>query len=428
MLLPALVYISVQNADATEMTSRSILRALAGVVLLVSGAWPVLAQSNACSEPQVSATAGQVDSARNALLELPIGNGLQTDVSPRAQTAIAVMKDRLAVFIDTYMKCASPEPDAAKVQADLSALGHAYRMRQGIISKAEEPKDLGKYGFELWFEAKSVPKDRLFAVTATFAIECGSDTMLLIYAPKNSSWEQVLRWESKPYKQVSGAFSAFNYGISPRDGSGNWYAVAAHLSPWCSSTWSTIYYSVLRPSPISNQPTVLFSGSDGIWWGNEDFGKLAVSQADFDLRFHAESIDPDVHDRTWIRHFAVSGNAVRRVEPVAETARDFADEWIVSPWNEASAWSATDSATRLEESHERLSGLQSAANGIFTFESIRACSDEPNHRQVELSYENSEHYDFFFQVKGGANFVLSDVDEKPDSYCDGPNELGDSGE
>jgi len=410
------------------MTTKHNLRALAGAGLLLAGAWPLFAQPGSCSEPQVAASARQVGSARNALLELPIGDGLETDVSPRAQEAIAAMKNHLAAFIDAYMTCATTEPDAAKVKADLSVLGHAYRMPEGFISNSQLPQDFGKYGFELWFDAKPVPRNRLFAITATFDIECGSDTMLLIYAPKGGPWEQVLRWESKPYKEVSGAFWALNYGISPTDKSGNWYAVTAYINPWCSSTWSSIHYSVLRPGALSQQPATLFSGSDSIWWGGEDFSKLVVGKADFDLRFHAESIDPGIHNRAWVRHFAVRGDVVRRVRPVATSAGDFVDEWVVSPWGEASSWSAAGSATLLKGSHDRLASLQHSVKGFFNFESIRECSDELAHRQVELSYEGSERPHFFFRVIGASNYVLSRIAEKPDPRCKGPNELEQSGE
>lgn len=410
------------------MATRPTLSVLSVTLLFLAGARALFAQSGSCSQPQVAARARQVDSARNALLELPIGNGLETEVSPRAQEAIAVMKNCLAAFIGAYMSCAPLEPDVANVQADLSALGHAYRMREGFISNSELPRDFGKYGFELWFDAKPVPESRLFAITATFDIECASDTMLLVYAPKGGSWEQVLRWESKPYKQVSGAFWAFDYGILPPDESGHWYAVAAHISPWCSSTWSSIHYFVLRPGAIGQQPLVLFSGSDSIWWGNEDFGTLVVNKADFDLRFHAESIDADIHNRVWIRHFAVSGDVVKRVAPVAMSARDFVDEWIVSPWSEASAWSATGAATLLKEYHDSLSRLQHSAEGSFKFESIRGCSDAPNHRQVELSGGGSQYTHFFFHVMGASNYVMSGIAEKPDTHCDGPNELERSSE
>ena len=417
------------NTAAMEMTSKSNLGMLARAVLLLAGAWPLAAQQSSCPQPQIAASANQVESARNALLELPIGNGAETDVSPRGQEAIATMKDRLADFIDAYMRCAPPRPDAAKVKADLSALAHAYQLPQGVTRNSDLPEDFGKYGFELWFDAKAVPEDRLLSVTATFYIECGGDTVLLIYAPKGGSWEQVLRWQGRPYMEVSGAFWAFDYGISPPDESGDWYAVTKSISPWCSSTWSSIHYAVLRPGAVPPKPAVLLAASDSIWWGNDDTGKLVVNRADFDLRFHAESIDPAVHNRTWIRHFAVSGNVVRRVRPVAMSVGDFVDEWIVSPWSEASAWSAAGSAGLLKESHERLAALQHSTTGdFFSFDAIRQCSDSPNHWQVELSYGNPEQQEFFFHVIGRPDYVLSRIADKADPHCNGPNELYQSGE
>ena len=79
--------------------------------------------------------------------------------------------------------------------------------------------------------------------------------------------------------------------------------------------------------------------SDSIWWGNDDTGSLMVGRKNFDLRFHSNSIDSGVHNRVWNRRFAVTGEIVKCVQPVAIFPRDFVDEWIISSWQDASAWS-----------------------------------------------------------------------------------------
>src|SRR5262249_29215074 len=156
-----------------------------------------------------------------------------------------------------------------------------------------------------------------------------------------------------PYKEVSGAFGSFDFAISPADGARRWFVVAKSVKPWCSSTWSTIRYAALRPSPGRLSPRVLYAAEDVIWWGSEDLGEIAAGPADFTVRFHAGSMDLGIHSRVWLRHFAVHGDVVRRIPPVAVSARDFADEWINSPWQDAASWTAPERRPRLAALHAR---------------------------------------------------------------------------
>jgi hypothetical protein len=224
-----------------------------------------------CSQAAVNRTATQVDLVRKGLLQLPIGDGLQTDVSPAAQQAIAAMKAALGNFISTYALCVPTQPDASKINNDLSALGHAYEMPTGAIPVEKIPPDFGKYGFELWFEVRVFENPSLLGITAEFSIECGHDTVLLVFAPHGGSWKEVLRWQKKSYASVDGGTMAFGYGVSPADDDGHWFLVTHDIAPWCSSTWSEIRYTVLRPTATPFHPKTLFSADDSMWWGSEDY-------------------------------------------------------------------------------------------------------------------------------------------------------------
>jgi hypothetical protein len=269
---------------------------------------------------------------------------------------------------------------------------------------------------------QTTPEQKLIAVKAGFDIACGSDTMLLVFAPEGDSWKEVLRWQSQPYKTVAGAFEAFDYGISPSDESGNWYVVAHSIMPWCSSTWSSIRYAVLRPSEDPLKPKVMMSRSDGMWWGNEDFGKLVVSRDSFELRFHSNSIDAGVHNRVWIRHYAVRGGVVRRTQPVAVSPRDFVDEWIVSSWRDASVWSSRQSLEQLKQMHVALHKLNHDFG--FEFDSVHKCSGVPSTVQVEVASADENNDDtFYFKIAGSGPFQMKSVSTSPDSKCDGANIL-----
>lgn len=308
--------------------------------LKLAAAQTINSGTNNCSPEEVTVAAAQVDATREQLLRLPVGD-LETDVSPAARRGIHSMQSALGRFVGAYMNCVATPIDPVRMQKELSQRAHAFRLPAGQSTKDQLPPDFGRYGSELRFEVKIAAEQQLIAVAAEFGIACGSDSMLMVFANRDNSWREVVRWQSQPYKTVAGAFEAFNFGISPPDKSGHWYVVVHSIMPWCSSTWSSIRYAVLRPSGDALKPKVLMSRSDSIWWGNDDLGKLVVSADSFDLRFHSNSIDSGVHNRVWIRHYAVSGDVVRRTQPVAVSARDFVDEWIVSPWPEASAWSVT---------------------------------------------------------------------------------------
>jgi len=406
--------------------------AIVAILLFAHLSTAQTASPGTCSQTDLNHSADQVQSTRKRLLELPIGDGAQTDVSPAAKKEIASMKEALGAFIADYVQCVPLQPNVAKIQGQLSALSHTFQMPSGSIAKEDVPADLGKFGFELWFETKVFENPPLLGITAHFSIECGHDTVLFLFAPSGGLWKEVLRWRKEPYTRVDGGTMAFDYGVSPTDGDGNWFLVTHDIAPWCSSTWSGIRYSVLRPTADALHPEILFSADDFMWWGNEDYGTLTVQKDAFDLRFHSASLDTGVHNRVFIRHFSVIGDEVRRTQPVAVSPRDFVDEWIVSPWEEAAQWSSTSSLPLLRKSHAQWSRLDESENTLLEYYSMRRCSDAQDHYQVEIGEATGPKFQtsrsFYFHVLGSGAYTMLRVSDKPDGRCIGPNLLDENHE
>lgn len=174
--------------------------AIIGIVLLLVATTGVAQEkaagpsTNSCSEVDFSAAAGEVQSRRAALLALPIGGGIQTDVSPEGQHAISAMKESLGKFVNAYMRCAPLNADTERIKRELSESAHAFRLPSGPMSEEETPPDLGKYGYELWFDVQAAQENRLMSITATFDIECGADAVLFIFSSDGGSWHEVFRW------------------------------------------------------------------------------------------------------------------------------------------------------------------------------------------------------------------------------------------
>lgn len=168
-------------------------------------------------------------------------------------------------------------------------------------------------------------------------------------------------------------------------------------------------------------PRVIYDADDPIWWGGEDFGQLNVDRNSFDLRFHADSIDLGIHSRLWIRHFAVEGDEVRRVAPIALSPRDFVDEWMTSPWNQASSWSRTEARPALKSWHERLQALRPTE--YYAYGAIRRCGDGAARYQVELKSDAPDR-DVYLQLEESPSaFDMIAVGAKPDPSCGGPDLL-----
>src|SRR5579871_58991 len=245
------------------------------VIALLLFALPSKAQEEAshptaCPQTAVIRAAAQVNLIREGLLQLPIGDGLSTDVSPAAQQTVAAMKAALGDLIRAYALCIPARPDAEQINQELSDFGRAYQMPSDVIPVEKIPPDFGKFGFELWFETKVFENPSLLGITAEFSIECGHDTVLILFARSGALWKEVLQWQKKPYVSVDGGTMAFGYGVSPPDDDGGWFLVTHEIAPWCSSTWSGIRYSVFRPTAEPLRPKTLFSADDFMWWGNDD--------------------------------------------------------------------------------------------------------------------------------------------------------------
>ncbi len=364
--------------------------------LLLLGAAPA---SAACDPAALRHAAEGVAGARKALRALPVADGLETQVSAPAKAAIAAMKLRLGAYVMATLQC-HPDGEPKALAAALS-----------VAAVAAGPSDTG-YGRSLDFSVQK-PAPGLLVVNAAFGIACGSDTMLMVFAPATSGWREVLRLQSKPYDTVGGAYDFFDYAISPPDRSGTWFLAQKNIAPWCVSTWSLIRYAVLRPSADALKPRVLLDASDPVWWGNDDTGRLSVGATDFMLRFHAESIDGGVHNREWIRRYSVLGDALRRIPPLAASPRDFADEWMVSDWAVIAPWTAKPQLRALHD------GLKAIGGGAY--DSVRRCQ-QPGRMQVEVEVGDEDgqpHY--YFQVAVGADMRMLDVTRAPDRGCTGPN-------
>lgn len=358
-----------------------------------------------CSPQARHEVAEKLTAPRAVLQKALAASEPDPDLAAPLRAALSRLKPAVAELVDQHLRCL-PGGQVPDLPALAAALHTAANDAAAAVGDAARP---------VRFEPAFVREAGWLAVVAGVGIPCGSDAQLLLYAQRDGHWQRVLRWASADYARIDGAWEALQYRVSPPDARGRHFVAVSHIRPWCSSAWSSIDYSVLRPTAESGRPELLLQGSDSLWWGGEDFGRLSVDARHFELRFHAASIDSGVHSREFIRRYDLSGAKPRRVAPIAATPRDFVDEWIVSGWAGAQQWSVSPQGS-LQARHQALHALRQRY-APFEFGASSVCAGGAA-TQVELRSGEDDAV-WFFRVDGAAaaQYRLSAISGAPDPDC-----------
>lgn len=332
---------------------------------------------------------------------------MNPELEPAVADAIVVLKRRLASLVDAQVACLDAEGTAAALDTALAGSMRAVTSRRPLPA----PSGSGAGETAVRFTSTMLHDGALLGVVTDFDIPCGSDAQWQLYARRGGRWHEVIRWAAPRYSRADGAWWAFQGLVSAPGRDGRWIAAATHVRPWCSSSWSVIDYAVIRPGARADAPQRLLAGHDDLWWGGEDFGRASLDAQTFELRFRGASIDPSVHNREFIRRYDLTATPPRRIAPVADAARDFVDEWLVSPWSQAQHWTAPSAALDLQRAHAQWQ--QRRRKGLLEFAPARRCSDSA----VEVTVQSDADSVGYFAVDSDTEFRLYRVSDKPNPKC-----------
>jgi hypothetical protein len=235
------------------------------------------------------------------------------------------------------------------------------------------------------------------AVVPTLGIECGSDAMVMIFARERGGWREMISRRSAPLRSIDEGWEGLAYAVSQPDRSGRWYLAVASTRPWCMSVWRGLRYDLSRPGGRGGKPHIFFSKNVYTHLGDIP-ETLRATASMFEVRHDGHSIVIG-ENRPHIEHYAIAGDRLRRVQPVALNQRDFVDEWITSPWVEAGSWSAADG--RLKAEHAQLAALYEKAG--LNFGTIRRCG--AGQQEVEIKPDKGAPW--YVLVRGAQPFTVA---------------------
>jgi hypothetical protein len=359
------------------------------------------------------------DTARK-LRDVPLPGFPPTEVPADVRPLLKQFKHQLRDVIAETLR--QQKHQTATSERIRSAIAENLRSRGVELSKESDT-----YGYihGLWIE-KPAKHPNLLVVLTTLTVPCGEDSSIYVFQRSASRWNLVLAQESNDYPTVAGAQGNLEYAFSPSDESGNWFLVTADVNPWCTSAWQGLHYKVLRPGATPYEPRVILSKHVGVYEGCDEWYKLAASRNEFQVsHYDSQSLDPAILVRIHLERYAVAGDRVTRIPPLALVPQDFLDEWVNLSWEEAARWTEPTKMEEIRTWHKRLHWSQTRPY-YSEFGFVQPCRHgnpsrwqigleiDPEHRPGELPEEV-----FFTVVRKGGIFLLKDISTKRPPGCPG---------
>jgi hypothetical protein len=402
---------------------------LQGILFLAIACASACAQTT-CSAIAIADASAQVTEIQHRLGAIKMED-LETDVSPSLQLDTNLLKQRLATAVRAVLACQPIDAQPSALQTSLA---------QALKANAPEPNNATfPWGGNLRIAVDRTVSPQLLRVQVSYAIECGEDTVLLLFAPEQGHWSNKLLWQSPAYKDDSGAFGDFFLtAILPGKTPDDWRVVVAHGKPWCTSRFSGFGIDVLAPASDAAHPQILWHTNRG--YSRGDFvPSLKASNDIFEFRINEDAMSFDIEtafERTVIYRYRVSGNTVTRLEPIATNGRGFVEEWLSMPWAEAKDQSLvtnTEPLQRIHHLYETSDPKDSNAYTSWTAGPVRSCATH-GHYQVAFDSqlnkivpgkpggEQDPPIPYYFQIQQvPSGYEMESAASTPDPTCHGSN-------
>jgi hypothetical protein len=310
---------------------------------------------------------------------------MDTFVPDGAVPLLTSLKHQLRDVVLNVLNTTSQErlsPEMAQTMALSNLSNHGAKIELPDCDAVVQPAGEREYAYgDIYGVTVRQPTSNpdLLVITTTLGVCCGDDTSLYLARRQGQSWAIIMAEEADGYNEVSGAPGYFQYYVSEPDTEGRFFLVTANVTPWCTSNWQELRYQVSSPGTDPYHPTVVQSGRESVFLGDDTAFALSGEPRGFSLRFRGEySLDSGILIRDHIIRYKVEGNYLTRIHPVAIRAEDFLDEWINMPWRDAVRWSDPTNSSDLGQWHALLHDKKSRSTDGLSF--VQPCgSTSPGH-------------------------------------------------
>jgi len=191
----------------------------------------------------------------------------------------------------------------------------------------------------------------LMILQTSVGIDCGYDDSAYLYEWASGAWRRIFETEQNVYT-AAGYLPQTVYALqaSPPNARGERLVLSLGAKPGCASAYQPLYYRVWRIGASGATPKLLLDSSETAYMGDYPPVRGTISLDDIRLEFTMGGTGYGQSHQA-VRHFEIRADAVRQIEPIAPTPRDFVEEWLDMPWSRSMQWSESPS---LEQWHAKM--------------------------------------------------------------------------
>ncbi len=359
------------------------------------------------------AMCADLDAIRATQAKLIAARGKNEDVRG-ANPDLTVLKHQLRDWVESKISKLKVDSDPAGVSSQVNE-----ELNRVKLTKAEQDYEGLRLG-EIDAVSLDHPKGDtswLLFTTVVGIDSCGHDTSIYLYEWRGGAWSRRFELEEVA---SGGRFAPLEFvgsvEVSPPDEYYNRRVLVLSNSWGCASMWQGFSYALFK---IGGQRTTLLDDTATVYMGGEEDSYHGRLEPGGVLIEHlGDSIDTGILIRQHVLHYAIDGNSVKRIEPIALTAQDFVDEWVRVKWEDAAPFSNPE----LKSVHAEFE--ESRAYGEFEF--VQHCPGNANKWQISVAFDDDTYY-FLVQQKGEYSFRMLDVSDERQPGCPGedpPSNVG----
>jgi hypothetical protein len=254
----------------------------------------------------------------------------------------------------------------------------------------------------------------IFTTAVGVAIRCGYDNSAYIYEWKAGKWQRVWESERNDYssEDVYHPQIVHSVHISEPAADGTRLILTLGTPTGCGGAFVPLYYRLWRTG--ASAPSLILDKSELINDESEPpaIGKLTAD--DLLIEFSAGGTGyGDTHKA--LRHFEIHGAAVTQTDPIAPTARDFAEEWLAAAWKESATRADSPALGQWHAKVHREDG-----QGDYP-EPALSCTSDPSLVEITTHFEGLPKYYFLVRTKTPLHFSMANVSDWPFTDCTKPD-------
>jgi hypothetical protein len=255
-----------------------------------------------------------------------------------------------------------------------------------------------------------INREREFLIIRTsVGIWCGYDDSAYAYQWTANRWQRI--WESEQDIYATKRYlpqGIHAVHISPPDRDGSRLLLSLGAQPGCSSAFQPVYYRVWRIASGRNR--LLLDKSEFANVGDYPPTQGQVEPADVRVELTLGGTGYGFAHQA-VRHYAIHGDSVEQVDPIAATPRDFVEEWLGSGWAQSALRSDSASLKSWHQKLHREDGM-----GDFPGPTLH-CSSNPELWQVSTHLHDAPEMYYLVRWRQPDYFVMAGVSENPYPDC-----------